>query len=218
MPAYARRSRGSLLAVADALATAARHQRPEAQAQEAADAVDLARLELTAAISTTRAARVDLSGAARAALTAEASLDRRVGGLARALRGLAELGDGPAAAALTRLLPAGPRAATLPSGRAQVPEYRFLIEGLAELADHPALARLAPYPEALRADLAAFNAAVIGKDTAHHGSRTAQRSAAEATAALRAALSHLDRVVELHCGGTGTEGYRAWASAAAGLG
>ena len=218
MPEYARRSRSSLLAVAAALAGAARRQRPEPLVQEAADAVDLARLELEAAVRGSRVARVDLSDAAQAALAAEASLDRRVSGLATALRGLAALGDGPAEAALDRLFPAGARAATVASGRAQVPEYQQLIDALDELAGDEALARLAPHPAALRADLAAFTEAVAGKDAVHDDTRTAVRSAADATAALRAALSQLDRVVEMHCGGVGTEGYQAWARAAVGLG
>jgi hypothetical protein len=73
-------------------------------------------------------------------------------------------------------------------GRAQAPEYALLAEGLAAAAAHPALARLEPYPCALRGDLVAFIAALSEKDGARDAARGAVHSLGEAGEALRAAL------------------------------
>jgi hypothetical protein len=218
MPAYAKRSRPALLALATPLIDAARKQRAEATVHEAADAAELARMGLEDALRGTRLAGADLSDAARAALAAEGSLDRRVRGLHRALEGLAALGDGDAEALADRLFPAGSEPATRPAGRAQVPEYTLLSANLAANADHPALARLEPHPTALRADLGAFLDALRAKTDTHADRRAASGDAAAAAEALRDALQQLDRAVELAAGGPSTEGYRAWAAAAAGLG
>jgi hypothetical protein len=218
LPAYSRRSRSSLLAVATPLIEAARRLRPEPLVREAADTADLARLELEAALRGRRSAGVDLSAAVAGALAAEASLDRRVLALARALDGLAELGDGDAEAARDQLFPAGARALVQPTGRAQVPEYTLLADGLAALRGDPALARLAPYPEALRADLLAFCAVLSEKEGVRSDARGAVVSVNGAAEGLRDALQQLDRAVELTCGGAGAPGYAAWAAASQGLG
>jgi hypothetical protein len=218
VPAYARLSRSALLALATPLIEAARRQRSEDLVVQAADAAELARLELEGAVRGRRVATVDLTDAVRAALHAEASLDRRVSALHRALDGLADLGDAEAEALRDRLFPEGSRAVTRPSGRAQAPEYTVLADGLADAASDPALARLEPYPAALRADLLAFSAALSDKDGVRDERGNAVRDLGAAAEALRAALQGLDRAVELVCGGVGTTGYRAWAGVAVGLG
>ena len=218
MPAYSRLSRGALLAVAAPLIEAARRQRCEDLVVQAADTAEGARLELEAALRGRRSAGLGLGAAVVAALAAEESLDRRIFALHRALDGLAELGDGPAEDLRDRLFPAGPRALTRAVGRAQAPEYALLAEGLAAAAAHPALARLEPYPCALRGDLVAFIAALSEKDGARDAARGAAHSLGEAGEALRAALQQLDRAVELVCGGMASAGYRAWVGVSAGLG
>jgi hypothetical protein len=218
VPAYSRLSRSALLALAVPLIDAARRQRSEDLVLQAADTAELARLELEAALRGRRSAGLGLSAAVAAALAAEESLDRRIGALHRALDGLADLGDGPAEDLRDLLFPAGPRALTRAVGRAQVPEYTLLADGLAAESAHPALARLDPYPSALRADLLAFIAALSEKDGARDEARGAVLGLGEAGEALRAALQQLDRAVELVCGGVGSAGYRAWAGVSGGLG
>lgn len=218
MPAYSRLSRTALLSLASPLIASARRNRTEDLVLSAADGAELARLELEAALRGRRTAGVELSAAAAAALAAEDSLDRRIVALARALGGLADLGDAEAEQARDQLFPQGAVELVRRSGRAQVPEYTLLTDGLAALAEHPALARLSPYPAALRADLLGFIDALGDKDGAHDGASGAVRGLTEAAEALRAALQHLDRSVELVSGGVGSAGYTAWASAARGLG
>lgn len=218
MPSYSRLSRTALLSVATPLVLSARRNRTEDLVLSAADAAELARLELEASLRGRRVAGVELSAAAAAAMAAEDSLDRRVVALSRALSGMADLGDGESEQVRDQLFPKGAGELVRRTGRAQVPEYTMLTDGLAALAEHPALVRLAPYPGALRADLLGFIDALGDKDGTRDGATGAVRGLVEAADGLRVALQHLDRTVELVSGGLNSEGYALWAGAARGLG
>lgn len=218
MPAYARRSRASLLSVAAPLSAGARALFPDPLVVGLADAVDAAvgALEVELGQRTDSAGR--LSAEVLAARAGERSLDRRVGALSRVLDALADFGDGGAEALRLALFPGGARPVVSPEGRAQAAVYRALADRIAELEGHPGAARLQPELGELRADQAAWSAATLAKDDAHREGAARAAAAQAATEALRSALQRLDQAVELLAGGAASAGYAAWARAAQGLG
>jgi hypothetical protein len=210
MPAYAHRSRAALLALSTPLVAAARELFADATVLDAARAVEEAAVALELEVGGRRAATARLSAEAASVSEAELSLDRRVGGLHRALDGLAALGLGAAEDLAERLFPAGLATVTGPHGRAQVPEYQRLADALHDALDLPGAERLAPMLEELRDDLRAWCAATLAKDGTHRAGASRAAGAKEAAAALKQALMHLDRCVELVAGGPGGELYQRW--------
>jgi hypothetical protein len=218
MPAYAQRSRAALLAMSTPLVAAARELFTAPAVREAADAAEEAAIALHLEVGDRLAVSARLSSEAAAVIEAEASLDRRIGGLRRALEGLIELGLGAAEDLDERLFPEGLPAVTGPSGRVQVPAYTRLADALADAHDAPGAERLQPMLDELRDDLRAWCAATLAKDTTHRAGSTRAAGASAATTALRAALTRLDRLVELEAGGTGGDAYQRWAMVARGIG
>ena len=188
-----------------------------AAALDAARAVEEAALALDLEVSGRRAATSRLSAEVAAAIAREDSLDRRVAGLHRALDGLRAMGLGAAEDLLERLFPAGLGTVIGPSGRAQVPEYQRLADALHDARDEAGAAHFAGLLPALRDDLRAYCAATLDKDEAHREGAARASGAAEAAAALKQALTHLDRVVELEAGGPTAALYQRWALVVRGI-
>jgi hypothetical protein len=219
MPAYQKRSRISLLAVAPLLIEAARSQLgAQPDVAQAADAADAARRDLAAAVDGRVDAGADRSGAADRVAAAERGLDRRVAALRAALDGLAGLGLPDADALADALLPRGTEGLSRASGRMQVPAYEALARRLRAAAGGPGHARLEPALSELADDLELWCAEVLVRAEAEADLGAAARSAAAATEALRAALERLDLEVQRATGGARSPGYAAWADAARGVG
>jgi hypothetical protein len=217
MPAYAQRSRAALLAMSTPLVAAARELFTTATVLDAAAAAEEAAIALNLEVSGRLVVSARLSAEVAAVIEAEASLDRRVGGLHRALEGLIALGLGAAEDLKEQLFPAGLAAVTGPSGRAQVPLYSRLADSLTEAHDAPGAERLQPMLDELRDDLRAWCAATLAKDSTHRVGSTRAAGASAATDALRAALTRLDRLVELEAGGASGDAYQRWAMVARGI-
>lgn len=217
MPAYATRSRAALLALSAPLVAAARELFTSPAVLEAAAAVDDAALALDLEVSGRRAATSRLSSEASAVVEVEASLDRHVGGLHRALSGFATMGLGAAETLNEQLFPVGLAAVTGPSGRAQVPEYLRLADALQAALTAEGAERFAPLLAELRDDLRAWCSATLAKDSVHRAGATRAAGAAAAADALKRALMHLDRLVEVEAGGVSGELYQRWAMVVRGI-
>lgn len=217
MPAYANRSRAALIALTTPLVTAARELFTDPTVLDAASAAEEAAIALDLEVGGRRGATARLSAEAAAVLEAERSLDRRVSGLHRALEGLSALGLGAADELLEALFPVGLSAVIRPTGRAQVPEFRRLADGVHDALSLPGAERLEPMLSELRDDLRSWCAANVAKDSTHRLGSTRAEGASEAAAALKGALTRLDRCVELAAGGTRAPLYERWAMVARGI-
>jgi hypothetical protein len=217
MPRFAAASRTRLLRLARPLAEAARRRFADPTVRAAADTVDATRDALARTLLGARPTQAALDAAVDEALDAEAGLDRRVVALGRALDALADLGDGPADTLSAILFPVRASTLTEPSGRPQAPAYTQLADALDAHADPPALARLAPHPATLAADLRAFADTLSERGALRDAALADAAAARDATEALRDALQHLDRAVALAAGGSASPAHRAWSATAARL-
>ena len=218
MPSYSSRGRSGLLAVAPPLIERARRHFSEPSVLEAAEAAEAARRALAEAVDARQGAGEGRSGASARVEDAERGLDRRVTGLAEALRGLSRLGLADADALEDALLPQGTEGHHRPRGRLQVPAYELLAKRIRAAQGTAAAARLEPALGELADDLELWCVEVMVRDEAADGLEAAARGAAAATEALRAALTRLDATVALAAGGPRAEAYAAWASGARGVG
>lgn len=218
MPSYSHRSRAALLSMATPLVAAARELFSEPGVLSAATTVEDAAVALDLEVGGRRGLSARLSVEAAAVAEGEADLDRRVSGLHRALDGLAALGLDEAAALQALLFPSGLRVVVSPRGRAQVPEFSRLADGIGDALARPEAARLEPMLSGLREALRAWCAATLAKDSTHRAGSTSAASAASAADSLRAALMMLDRVVEVAAGGRQAPLYERWALVVQGIG
>jgi hypothetical protein len=211
MPSYARLSRQLLLAYASPLIAAAARQFSDSVVHDACEAAADAAEALALATKDRQVISTRLSGRVSAVAAEEASLDRRVHALARVLDGLAELGLRAADELGLHLFPEGAGAVTRPQGRAQAPAYLRLAALLDEVHALAEEARVGPECATLAADLRAGCAAALDKDEAHERVSSGAQQAAAAADALRQALGHLDRAVDLVAGGQQSPRYQEWA-------
>ena len=217
MPQYSSRNRNSLLAVAAPLSRAARSLFSDAAVVSAADAVDAAAQQLDEERALQADARQRLREEGAQVLVDEASLDRRVGAIARALAALSDLGDTHAEALLAMLYPEGVGAISGWKGRSQAAVYRAFAARLRDGLALPGINRLSTEMTLLHDDLLAWIEAVLGRDDAAREQYSATKDAQAATDLLRDALAHLDRTVAWAAGGDTSDEYRAWARYSDGL-
>lgn len=147
---------------------------------------------------------------------AELSLERRVSGLSRALRGLADFGLPLHDELHDALFPDGIE--RRPRGRAQIPAWRLLADRLTAHLAHPAAVPLASDLAQLSADLVAWCDQSAHRDDALRDARATTVTARDAAEALREALARLDLEVERAAGGTRSPTYASWAAVAGQLG
>jgi hypothetical protein len=218
MPKFSGQRRAVLLSLAHALVPAARDLFPGApDVAAAADRAELAALALEEQLGGRSRAGSALSDRAAGVLADELALERRVSGLSRALRGLADLGSPGLDELHDALFPDGAEPVNRPDGRSQVAAWRLLVDRIAAARNLPAAAPHAEPLDALARDLLAWCDLAIRRDDALRARRGAVRSASEAAEDLRLALQRLDLEVERAAGGTRAEPYQSWAAVAAGL-
>ncbi len=217
MPQYSSRNRMSLLAVAEPLSRAARSMFSDAAVVSAADAVEAAAQQLDEGRASQADAKLRLQDERARVLADEASIDRRVGAIARALAALSDLGDTHAEALLAMLYPEGVGAISRAEGRSQAAVYRAFAARLRDALSLSGVNRLAPEMTLLHDDVLAWTEAVFGRDEAAREQYSATRDAQAATDLLRDALAHLDRTVAWAAGGESSDDYRAWARFGDGL-